>query len=249
MDELQGRSAVVTGAAGGIGLAISEAFCAEGMTVLMVDLQADVVAEQAARLAAQGHEVSALAVDVTDPGSVESAAEAAVERHGGLHVAVNNAGIVNGGLSWEMSVEKWKRILDVNLWGVIHGVQAFVPRILATGQEGHVVNTASMAAVLPFPHIAPYVTSKHAVLGLSESLRDDLEHVGAPVGVSVVMPGMIRTPLNPVGDHPPTQVAANVVDAIRRGRFYVHTDHDNEAEVAARFAALTASRDAVIELS
>ena len=248
MEHLEGRSAVVTGAAGGIGLAVAEAFCAEGMKVLMLDLQEDLVGEQADRLAGQGHEVHAMAVDVSDADAVDAAAAVAVERHGGLHVAMNNAGIVNGGLCWELTDEEWRRVLDVNLWGVINGVRAFVPRILATGDEGHVVNTASMAAVLPVPRIAPYNVAKHGVLALSDSLRKELQQVGAPVGVSVVMPGTIRTPMNPVGTHTAEQVAANVVDAIRRQRAYVFTDHDNEEQVAIRLNALIAARDDVVVL-
>ncbi|HEY6532510.1 MAG TPA: SDR family NAD(P)-dependent oxidoreductase [Acidimicrobiales bacterium] len=248
MEQLDGRSAVVTGAASGIGLAVCEAFCAQGMKVLMLDVQADLLSEQAARLAADGHEVHPMVVDVSDPDAVEAAAAAAVERFGALHVAVNNAGIIVGGLSWELSLEQWQSVLGVNLWGVIHGVRSFVPRILATGEEGHVVNTASMAAVLPIRNIAPYTVAKHGVLGLSDVLRAELEDQGAPVGVSVVMPGMIQTALNPIGTVPASQVAANVVDAIRRNRAYVYTDDHHTEEVAARLHALAVARDDVVSL-
>ena len=135
----------------------------------------------------------------------------------------------------------------MNLWGVIHGVRAFVPRILATGEEGHVVNTASMAAVMAIARLGPYTVAKHGVLGLSDVLRAELEAIDAPVGVSVVMPGMIKTNLNPIGTVPASAVAANVVDAILRNRNYVFTDDGGTAEVEARLRAILAARADVID--
>jgi len=245
MGELAGRAAVVTGAASGIGLAVSEAFLATGMRVLMTDRDEARLAEESGRLAAAG-EVHALVVDVTDPDSVERAAATAVERFGVLNVAVNNAGIVLGGNSWELSLEDWHRVIDVNLFGVIHGIHAFVPRIIASGEPGWVVNTASMAAVRAVPGIAPYTATKHGVLGISDVMRKELEIAGVPIGVSVVMPGGIRTNMNPIGEIPSAQVAANVVDAIQRGRDYVFTDHDSAEEVAERLGRIMAARDDVI---
>lgn len=243
MERLEGRSAVVTGASSGIGLAVTEAFLAEGMRVVMADINEETLARHAARL---GDAVHPVVTDVRDPDAVARAGQAAVDRFGALHVAVNNAGIVNGGNSWELSLEDWHRVLDINLLGVIHGVRAFVPLILAAGQEGHVVNTASMAAVQAIPNIAPYVVAKHGVLGLSDVLRLELNAIGAPVGVSVVMPGMIRTGLNPIGTLDPSVVARNVVDAIKRGRDYVFTDDHSTAEVEARLRAILASRADVV---
>ena len=146
-----------------------------------------------------GAEVLPSAVDVRDPEAVERVAAAAIERFGKLHVAVNNAGVVNGGYSWEIPLEEWHRVIDVDLWGVIHGIRSFVPRILASGEEGHVVNTASMAAVMALGRLGPYTVAKHGVLGLSDVLRAEFASLQAPVGVSVVMPGMIKTGMNPVG--------------------------------------------------
>ena len=137
-------------------------------------------------------------------------------------------------------------MIDTNLWGVIHGVRAFVPLILASGEEGHVVNTSSMAAVLALPGIGPYTVAKHGVLGLSDVLRAELMAMDAPVGVSVVMPGMIRTGMNPVGIVEPSSVARNVLDAIRRGRPYVFTDDHSTREVDARLRAILAARDDVL---
>ena len=130
---------------------------------------------------------------------------------------------------------------------MIHGIRAFVPRILATGEAGHVVNTASMAAVLPLANLGPYVVAKHGVLGLSDVLRAELEAIGAPVGVSVVMPGMIRTGLNPLGTLEPTVVAANVLDAVRHDRPYVFTDDHHTDDVEARLGAILAAHADVLE--
>jgi NAD(P)-dependent dehydrogenase (short-subunit alcohol dehydrogenase family) len=244
MEQLEGRAAVVTGAASGIGLAISEALAAAGVRVLMTDLDGEAVTRAAS--AVGGAEVIARAVDVRDPDALARAADLAVERFGALHVAVNNAGIVNGGNSWELPLEEWHRVIDVDLWGVIHGVGAFVPRILASGEEGHVVNVASMAAVTARTGIGPYTVAKHGVLGLSDVLRAELEAIGAPVGVSVVMPGMIRTGMNPIGTVEPSAVAANVMDAIRRGRPYVFTDDHSTEAVDTRLRQILASRRDVL---
>jgi NAD(P)-dependent dehydrogenase (short-subunit alcohol dehydrogenase family) len=247
LETLEGRAAVVTGAASGIGLATTEAFVAAGMRVLMTDRDDDRLAEHAGRLAAGGADVRSLVVDVTDPEAMERAADAAVGHFGKLHVAMNNAGIVVQGNSWELPLSEWHRVVDVDLWGVIHGIHAFVPRILASSEPGWVVNTASMAAVTAIPGIGPYTASKHGVLGLSDGLRAELQAIGAPVGVSVVMPGMIRTGLNPLGTVGPEQVAANVVDAVRRGRDYVFTDDHHIPEVETRLQAIIAARADVVQ--
>jgi NAD(P)-dependent dehydrogenase (short-subunit alcohol dehydrogenase family) len=246
MEHLEGRTAVVTGAASGIGLAVAEAFGAAGMHVVMADLDEGNLRSHAARLDGQGAEVLAITADVRDPDAVERVGAAAVEHFGNLHVAVNNAGVVNGGYSWEIPLEDWHRVLDTNLWGVIHGIRSFVPRILASEEEGHVVNTASMAAVVALGRLGPYTVAKHGVLGLSDVLRAELAALGAPVGVSVVMPGMIKTGMNPVGTVSSASVAANVLDAMRRRRSYVFTDDHSTAEVEARLHAILSARDDVI---
>jgi NAD(P)-dependent dehydrogenase (short-subunit alcohol dehydrogenase family) len=245
VEVLEGRVAVVTGAASGIGLAVAEALARAGARVAMTDVDGDAVAAAAAALGTEV-EVVALPLDVADPAAVEAVAAQVVDRFGALHVAVNNAGIVNGGRSWELPLDDWHRVVDVNLWGVVHGVRAFVPRILVTGEEGHVVNVSSMAAVLPLAGLGPYVVAKHGVLGLSDVLRAELADVEAPVGVSVVMPGRIRTGMNPIGVIEPSVVAANVLDAIRRNRPYVYTDHEGTRIVEARLHAILAAREDVL---
>ena len=246
MEQLEGRTAVVTGAASGIGLAVVEAFVAAGMRVVMADIDEENLGSHASRLADDGAEVLAVSADVRNPEDVERVGAAAVERFGKLHVAVNNAGVVNGGYSWEIPLEDWHRVLDIDLWGVIHGIRSFVPRILASGEEGHVVNTASMAAVLSLARLGPYTVAKHGVLGLSDVLRAELASLRAPIGVSVVMPGMIKTGMNPVGTVAAATVAVNVLDAIRRQRNYVFTDDHSTGEVDERLnAILSARRDVV----
>jgi NAD(P)-dependent dehydrogenase (short-subunit alcohol dehydrogenase family) len=154
--------------------------------------------------------------------------------------------VVGGGNAWEIPLEEWHRIIDVDLWGVIHGVRTFVPLILASGDEGHVVNVSSMAAVLTLPRLAPYTVAKHGVLGLTDVLRTELEGLGAPVGASVVMPGMVKTAMNPIGTVQPATVAANVIDAIRRDRAYVFTDDQGSDDVERRFRAVLSARADVI---
>jgi NAD(P)-dependent dehydrogenase (short-subunit alcohol dehydrogenase family) len=249
MERLEGRTAVVTGAASGIGLGVVEALVAEGMRVVMADIDEEQLGKEAARLSDDGAEVDAVAVDVRDPDAVERVGRTAIDRFGQLHVAVNNAGIVSRGTSWELPLADWHRVIDVNLWGVIHGIRSFVPRILSSGQEGHVVNTASMAAVLPVDRLGPYTVAKHGVLGVSDVLRAELEAIGAPIGVSVVMPGLIKTAMVPIGTIPASAVAANVVDAIRRRRNYVFTDDHNATEVEARLRAIIAARGDVCATS
>jgi NAD(P)-dependent dehydrogenase (short-subunit alcohol dehydrogenase family) len=242
MNGFDGRVAIITGAASGIGLAIAEQLASAGARLIMTDLDGDAVQRAAATLGNRGTEVHALPLDVRDAEAVERAGHHAVERFGGLHIAVNNAGIVNRGLSWELTLDDWRRVLDVNLWGVIHGVRAFVPRILESAAEGHVVNIASMAAVLPQDRLGPYTVAKHGVLGLSDVLRAELDAVGAPVGVSVVFPGRIRTGMNPIGSVEPEAVAANVLDAITANRPYVFTDDHAAEAVEARLRSILSAR-------
>ena len=242
MEQLEGRTAVVTGAASGIGLAIVEAFVGEGMQVVMADVDEVNLQAQAARLADRGADVHAVRADVTDPDAVEALGRATVERFGQLNVAVNNAGVVSTGYAWELSLEDWHRVIDVDLWGVINGIRSFVPLILASGQEGHVVNTASMAAVVALDRLGPYTVAKHGVLGISDVLRAEFAALGAPIGVSVVMPGMVKTAMNPIGTISAELVAARVLDGIRRQRSYVFTDDQGESEVRNRLGDILAAK-------
>ena len=187
-----GKVAVVTGAAGGIGLALTEALSAAGAKIVMADIEAATLAESAERLTTSGAEVATFEVDVSDADAVESLAAFAVDTFGALHVACNNAGVSGGGLAWEVDTATWDWILGVNLFGVIHGVRSFVPRIIESG-GGHVLNTASMAGLTSPPGMSPYNVSKHGVVTLSEGLYQELQLTHPEVGVSVLCPGWVRT--------------------------------------------------------
>ncbi|HKY16360.1 MAG TPA: SDR family NAD(P)-dependent oxidoreductase [Microthrixaceae bacterium] len=192
MDQFEGKVAVVTGAASGIGEALARAFAAEGMRVVLGDVEADPLAAVVDDLAGSGAEVIGVPVDVSNFDQVDALGAAAVERFGGLHVACNNAGVSAGGLSWELDDATWDWVLGVNLRGVIHGLRAFVPRIVASG-GGHIVNTASMAGLTSPPFMSPYNVAKHGVVTLSESLYQELQMTHPEVGVTVLCPGWVRT--------------------------------------------------------
>jgi NAD(P)-dependent dehydrogenase (short-subunit alcohol dehydrogenase family) len=246
VERIDGRVAVVTGAASGIGFAVAYALAAEGARLLIADIDATAVDTAAAQIRATGAEVDSMELDVRDPEAVEKAGFRAIDRFGGLHVAVNNAGIVNRGTSWELPLEAWHAVLDVNLWGVIHGIRGFVPRILETGTDGHVVNIGSMASVNALAGLGPYTVAKHGVLALSDVLRAELAASGKPVGVSVVFPGRIRSGMNPIGTVEPSTVALNVIDAVRRDRPYVFTDDHSTNDVRERLQAIIAARADVL---
>ena len=182
MESINGRVAVVTGAASGIGFAVAYTLAADGARLLLADIDATAVDTAAAQIRATGAEVDSIELDVRDPEAVEKAGFRAMDRFGGLHVAVNNAGIVNGGTSWELPLEAWHEVLDVNLWGVIHCIRGFVPRILETGTDGHVVNIGSMASVTALAGLGPYTVAKHGVLGLSDVLRARVGGIGQARG-------------------------------------------------------------------
>ncbi|GAC1534805.1 MAG: hypothetical protein NVS3B12_16110 [Acidimicrobiales bacterium] len=193
MDNLIAKVAVVTGGASGIGRAMAERFAAEGMRVVIADVEATALAGAESALREQGADVVAVPTDVTDADSVQRLAEAAVAHFGAVHVICNNAGVGGHfGLSWETPLAEWKWLLDVNVWGVIHGIRSFVPLLIAQG-EGHIVNTASLAGWGAAPTMGPYCATKHAVLAISESLRRELDALGGAVGVSVLCPGMVNT--------------------------------------------------------
>jgi NAD(P)-dependent dehydrogenase (short-subunit alcohol dehydrogenase family) len=192
MQDLAGKVAVVTGAASGIGLAISRRLGMDGMPVMMADIEEPALAAAAEKLAADGIEVATAVTDVSDPASVDALAAATLDRFGVVHVVCNNAGVAGGGPSWETPVSTWEWVIGVNLFGIINGIRAFVPHLIAQG-SGHIVNTASVAGLLAPAWMAPYNASKHAAVAVSESLYHELATIGSPVGVSVLCPGFVRT--------------------------------------------------------
>jgi len=206
MQELRGKVAVVTGAASGIGFAMSERLLAEGMKVVMGDVEEPALGAAAAQLRDRGGDVLDVVADVSKGESIEHLAERTLSAFGAVHLVHNNAGVAMGGVMWELSVRDWEWVLGVNLWGVIHGVRVFVPLIIEAG-GGHVVNTASLAGVLSSPLAAPYGVSKHGVVTLSESLYKELQMFGHPVGVSVLCPGWVKTNIADSDRNRPAELA------------------------------------------
>jgi NAD(P)-dependent dehydrogenase (short-subunit alcohol dehydrogenase family) len=188
MDQLEGRVAVVTGAGSGIGRALVRRFVDEGMSVVAADVEASALDETVA-----GTEAVPVVGDVSDADAVEALAAMTYERFGAAHLVCANAGVFQGGISWERSVEDWRWVLGVNLWGVIHAVKAFVPRMISGGDEGHVVVTSSMAGLACAAFSGPYQTSKFGAYAVAESLAQDLRASAIPIGVSALCPGAVNT--------------------------------------------------------
>ena len=194
MESVEGKVAVVTGAASGIGLALARRFLAAGASVALADVEAEALGAAATGLADEHGDDRVLAVptDVREDEAVAALAAATFDRFGTAHVVCNNAGVGVGGRAWEVPADRWRWIVDVNLVGVANGIRAFVPRFVEQG-EGHVVNTASAAGLVTGPGMSPYYATKHAVVALSEALWFDLRMFEAPVGVSVLCPEWVRT--------------------------------------------------------
>jgi NAD(P)-dependent dehydrogenase (short-subunit alcohol dehydrogenase family) len=188
----QGAVAVITGGASGIGRALGEALAQRGAEVVLADRQIELAETVAGGIRAKGGRATADELDVTDFGAVERVVQQTVERHGRLDYMFNNAGIGIGGEVRFYDIKDWEQVVDVNIRGVIHGIQAAYPVMLRQGY-GHLVNTASMAGLVPFPTAVSYCASKFAVVGLSTALR--IEAAEAGVRVSVLCPGVIQTPI------------------------------------------------------
>ncbi len=267
MHELEGKVAVVTGAASGIGLALTERFLAEGMRVVMADVEEHRLVGEAERLAGAGGDVFAVLTDVTVPGDVARLADQAIGRFGAVHVVCNNAGVAPGGPMLKTTPADWQWAVGVNVLGVAYGVTTFGP-ILAAQGEGHIVNTASEAGLVTTNVLGMYCATKHAVIGMSEALYRELDGTG--VGVSALCPNLVNTDIflsernRPHGTEltseenatmaplreairaagiAPADVALDVVDAIRSGRFWIFT-HDSTLPAAlVRFDDLRAGNN------
>jgi NAD(P)-dependent dehydrogenase (short-subunit alcohol dehydrogenase family) len=270
VEEFAGKTAIVTGAGSGMGKAFALRWGAEGMNVVIGDIQQDALDATAAELAAAGVPVAALRTDVSKLADIEALADAAEERFGKIHVVNNNAGVEGylDGPIWEATAKDWDWTLSVNLMSVIYGVRTFVPRMLAHGEPGHVINTCSMTSVIPASNM--YGICKHAILALTEVLSEDLKRVGAPIGATGLCPGIIATNLfhgsrnrptalaNDDGmsasgaslrdsmhatlskGMPPSEVADLLVTAVRENKLYLLTDHEWDTRVIARHEAILA---------
>jgi NAD(P)-dependent dehydrogenase (short-subunit alcohol dehydrogenase family) len=230
MQNLTGKVAVVTGAASGIGHAMATRFAAEGMKLVLVDIEADPLAEAAKAFEAEGVEVMTQQIDVSDPAKMDALAEKTLERFKAVHVVCNNAGVGSGGPMWELTTEDWEFCLRPNLWGVIHGVRVFTKHMIAQ-DEGHIVNTASMAGLVSVPGMGPYNVTKHGVVTLSETLFHELAALGSKVGVSVLCPGHVKTRIWESDRNRPEELAATGNDL----------SSDEMRETVEGFRALTAA--------
>lgn len=269
LQDLSGKVAVVTGGASGIGRGIAAALLAEGMRVVIADVEEGALQATASELGAVG-----VRTDVSDLQSVESLAAAVRDRYGRVDVVCNNAGIGGSARIADLTPSDWRWTLDVNLWGVIHGVQVFLPILLANPDGGHIVNTASMSGLISRTGLGAYNVSKYGVVALSETLAGELAEDGSKVGVSVLCPGFVRTNIGAYLRNRPQQFAdgalgrpevtttssasvraaaerfhriepeeagAMVVDAIKHGDLYILTDPEMSFEVEERFQHIKAA--------
>ncbi len=237
MNDFTDKTAVVTGAASGIGLALAEAFARRGARVVAADVEAAALDQAAEQLRAITGDVLAVRTDVRRPEEVEALADATRERFGNTHILCNNAGVGSGGLIETMSLDDWRWTIDVNLWGVIHGLHSFLPAMRASGEPCHVVNTASMAGLVSNPGMGVYNATKQAVVAISETLA--LECQGSNSEEAIAMQNQITELLR--AGLAPEAVAAAVVAAIEENRLYILTHPDFMPMFEARAAAILAA--------
>jgi NAD(P)-dependent dehydrogenase (short-subunit alcohol dehydrogenase family) len=251
MDEFEGRVAVVTGAASGIGLATATRFAQAGMRVVLADIERAPLDAAVSKLQGQGHEVLGVPTDVSQLDAIQHLADQTLDSFGQVNVVHNNAGVVRAGRLAELSIADWQWVLDVDLWSVIYGVKTFLPLIREAG-EGHIVNTASSSGLQSAPEIGPYNVAKFGVVALSETLQLELIAEDSAIGASVLCPGAIATRITEsernrpdaaadtetnerfrmfaskiVADgHTPESVAEKVFNAIRSKEFWILTHPD-----------------------
>lgn len=261
MENFAGKVAFVTGGASGIGLGMARNFLAEGMKVVMADWNEEHLA-QAREILKGNNAAHFIKVNVADRDSLRAAAQETLDVFGKIHLLCNNAGVGGGGTSDGPEFDDWDRALSINLGGVVNGTKIIAPIIKAQGEGGHIVNTSSMAGMVPLPNMGAYQTAKFAVRGFTESLRMDLAPFG--IGVSCLFPGAVKTALVPVPDDDnsaptgeagefikglwaamrvgmdPMEMGAHVVQAIRENRFHILTHAEFLDEVKARHRQIEA---------
>ena len=267
MQDLKDRVAVVTGAASGIGLGVTERLLREGMKVVLADIEPESLEREVKRLANAGGNVLGIACDVRDPDSLTTVRDETLSHFGGVHVVMNNAGVAPAGPMLETTPADWRWIVDVNLLGVAYGVIAFGP-VLRDAGEGHIINTASEAGLVTSAVLGMYSATKHAVVGLTESLYREL--AGSGVGVHCLCPNLVRTKIfesernrddqvemtasqtatiAPLREAitamgiSPDDVAGDIVDAMRNDRVWIFTHDITPAAAAVRFGDIEARRN------
>ena len=265
MEQLDGKVAVVTGAASGIGRSLAHRLAAEGMRVVMADIEEPALADAASSMPA-GSTFVTTPCDVASGAQIEALRDTAIEAFGAVHLVCNNAGVGGGGPMSAIDIDAWKWVIDVDLWSVIHGVRVFLPLLVEQG-EGHIVNTASVAGLFAAPYMGPYNVAKYGVVALSETLFSELAAERSPVGVSVLCPSWVRTNIaTSVRNRPgvssdevdalgeivqgfisqgidPDEVAGRVVDAVRARQFWIITHDDTDAAVSRRASSITERTD------
>jgi NAD(P)-dependent dehydrogenase (short-subunit alcohol dehydrogenase family) len=234
MDTFEGKVAVITGGASGLGLAMAQRFADAGANIVIGDIEAEPLAMAEADIAARGVKVLAKRTDVAKAEDLEALAESAYSAFGAVHILCNNAGVGGSpGAMWELSLEDWRWVIDVDLWSVVHGVRSFVPRMIAAGDEAHIVNTASVAGLVTGAVGAPYTVAKFGVVALSEQLYYELGRAGRNIGVSVLCPGFVNT---------------NIFDSGRnRQTEYGESQGTPTPDAEQRRAALQAMRDTMMQ--
>lgn len=251
--QLDGKIAVITGAASGIGLALTERFLSEGMSVVMADVEAEVLHEQAGRLQAAGAAVTAVVCDVSDAEQVAALRDTAVATYGAVHVLCNNAGVASGakGRIWEHETNDWGFAFSVHVYGVINGINAFVPTMLAQGDECHIVNTTSSnGGFAPIASSATYATCKAACVTISECLWGQLHAIDAKIGVSVLFPtgrtkGILNTGIWAASERPPEFPADHEIDTTSAMAGWMKAMED--AGTPVEFTPLSEVADTVVE--
>ena len=243
--DMTGRVAVITGAGSGFGREFARLAATRGAKLVLADINQPSLDDVVHELRDAGCEVIGVRTDVAIAEDVQSLANAAMSRFGAVHLLFNNAGVASGGLVWESTDADWRWVMGANVWSVIHGVRIFTPLMLAHGEAGHIVNTASAAGLINAPNMGIYNVSKHAVVSLSETLYQDLKVVNAPIGVSVLCPAFVPTGIAYSHRNRPTELAnvtpptPSMLAAQEASAKAVESGRISAAEVAAlTFAAI-----------